>query len=91
MTFKRKLRVYLILRNPQNSPNSRKHVHAKISTLKVYARAKKQGAEKEVFLLVEQNVGGDNLLFILYDIFAVICNKRKYNAQKKDTSPSNIS
>ena len=54
--------LYLIFGNHQNSQNSRKHVHPKISTLKVYACLKKQGIEKGVFLFVEQNGGGHNFL-----------------------------
>ena len=54
--------MYLIFGNQQNSQNSRKHVHPKISALKVYACLKKQGIEKDVFLFVEQNGRGHNVL-----------------------------
>ena len=54
--------LYLIFGNQQNSQNSRKHLHPKISALKVYACLKKQGIEKDVFLFVEQNGRGHNVL-----------------------------
>ena len=45
MTFKRKFRVYLILRNrPKFAKFAKIYVHAKISTLKVYQTRKLSSA-----------------------------------------------